>query len=184
MRQLGFNLEIIRGETTSVTYTFTDRYGHPFILPTTATYAFLQLHFKVKDNAYSISTDTYIIDKVFDVNSYKRFDSVDIINIQTYSPSTYNALMWDDSEPPLEADMNRLFYHPALNEYRYYDSVSASWVIYEFVVTIPFEIADTVNLDYKVYSYDLVLEAGTDANTIAYNKVMISQHSLTITYRV
>lgn len=184
MKQFSYDLEIVRGETATAKYTFIDEQGQPYRLPTTDTWAFIQARFKVKYDPYSRGVSTYLIDKVFDLSSVKRFSDTDIINIKYYDAYAYNKLLWDNSQPPASEDIDRLFYHPDLKEYRYYDTVSASWVEYEFTLQVPFAIADTSNLDYKDYVYDLTIEAGDTIGTIDFVNVLVTQHKFTVTYRV
>ena len=52
------------------------------------------------------------------------------------------------------------------------------------LITVQFDIADTVNLDYRQYAYDLIIEAGNDEDVIEYVNILIEQRPFVVTYRV
>lgn len=184
MKCSGFNIEIIRGETCSIAFTLVDSTGKPFVLLTTDTFANLNARFRVKENPYTKAEETYIIDKVLDLNTVKRFSDAEIIDLEIHlTPSLhYFEHQWNNTFGPLAGYENRLFYHPHLNEYRYYEN--GAWVPYSITLTVPFEPADTVNLDYKEYFYDLVIEADNDGETIEYVNILVNQHRFVISYKV
>lgn len=184
MRINGFDLEIVRSETASVAYTLMNEDNTPFIVLTTDMYQFLDARFTVKKDGYSRNEEDYPIDFLLSLANVKRFSDAAIIDILSYYP-TFNPLLWDDSKAPLAADINRLFYHPGVGDYRYYNGTRAQWVPYSVVVTVPFKPSDTENLEYREYFYDLSIEAGTlNPRTVEYRKMLIPQHSFTVSYKV
>ena len=197
MRVIGFNIEIIRGESANVVFNLVTPNGEPFRLMPADTFSILQARFRVKSGAYrkSLVSEEYLIDKIFLLNDtllLKRFSDTEIIDLSEYRLGEfYDPLRFDDTDAPLDENddviSDRLFYHPLLKEYRYYESNDGGgrWVLYEAIVTVPFEPEDTQDLDYKTYVYDLVLEASDEEDgLITYRSVLVDQHSFTVTYRV
>lgn len=186
MKLSGLNIEMVRGESTSVAFTFIDEHGAPPRLLLEDMFGHLYIHFRVKTNPYTKDLPVYAIDKRLDINGVKRFSDVDIINLKTYNLGQYNAYQWKESFAPLAEDLNRLFYHQDLKEYRYYDAsgTPSKWIIYDFIVTVPFIPEETKLLDYRQYVYDLILEAGTYENEVEYEQVLVEQKNFTIVYRV
>ena len=186
MRLSGLNIEIIRGETAAVAFTLTDPDGQPFRLLLSDMFSVLHARFKVKENVYEKNPSSFLIDKVFDLSTVKRFSDIAIINLKTYNLGQYIDWQWNESFVPEPEDIDRLFYHQDLKEYRYYDAegTPSKWVPYEVLITVQFDIADTVNLDYRQYAYDLIIEAGNDEDVIEYVNILIEQRPFVVTYRV
>lgn len=185
MKILGYNLEIVRGENTSIAFTIVDQDGKPFRLLSSDTFSFLDARFKVKTDPTDAKGLHPILDFILPLDSIKRFSDPTIVNIFDYFPS-FNKIVWDDAQPPLNAYVNRLFYHPGVGDYRYYDFTLSKWIPYSVVITIPFAPEDTADLDYRQYFYDLTLEAGnvTSPRTVEYVKMLVPQHTFTVVYKV
>lgn len=186
MKLSGLNIEMVRGESTSVAFTFVDETGAPPRLLLEDMFGHLYVHFRVKSNQYAKDLPTYVIDKRLDINNIKRFSDVEVLNLKEYSLANYIAHRWNEDFAPLTADLNRLFYHQDLKEYRYYDAsgTPSKWLAYDFIVTVPFIPEETKALDYRQYAYDLILEAGTNENEVEYEQVLVEQKNFTIAYRV
>lgn len=188
MKINGQSLSIIRGETASILIRLLDEDGAPFRLPEVEVdYTILRARFVVKKNAYDHLTTKadFLIDKILDLNDAKRFADVDIIDLST--ETGYNALIWDDAVPPDNPD-DYLYYHPGLKEYAYYDSIEEAWIPYSLDLIIPFEISDTVGLEYRTYYYDLSIEASDIAepedDDIEYRRMLVEQAPFVVSYKV
>lgn len=183
MKVSGLNITIVRGETANITFDITDEFGRPFILLAEDMFEQLNFRFRVKKEPFSIVTTTYILDKVFDINGFRRFDNANIINIKEYTQlngGTYNDEYWAGNTIPNNEWPNQLFYHPGLESYAFYND--GDWEEYFMDITVPFIPSDTEKLDYGDYYYDGVIEAGNYSG-VEYTLVVIPQHTFTIDYR-
>lgn len=186
MKANGFNIELIRGESAALQINLITYDGRPFRLLTDDLFAFLNLRFRVKENPYQATESIYVIDKLLPLDTSKRFSDIEIIDISQYKVGVYHydSTQFDSTYPPDSGDINRLFYHPVVDEYRYWDADITQWVIYDTTVVIPLAPADTLNLAYKKYVYDVVLEAGSEESVVEYVQVIIDQHDFVISYKV
>lgn len=183
MKLNGLDINIIRGETASLTFLLNGDYGRPLILLNEDMFDNLVVSFKVKSNSQTISS-SYLINKALNINDFKRFDEETIIDTREYlvGKGTYDKFTWSGCilDNPFEWP-NQLFYHPDLNEYRYYEN--SEWVEYSHEVVILFDPVDTKDLPYATYFYDLVLEA-SNGEAVEYENVLINQHRFSVVYRV
>lgn len=183
MKIKGLDIEIIRGETGSITYLLNNAYGEPLVLINEDMFDRLEIAFKVKSNAQTINTP-YLIYKSLNINGFKRFDNETILDIRQYlvGIGTYDAFTWSGCVlTPPNTWPNQLFYHPGLDEYRYIEG--GVWIDYEHEVVVSFDPVDTKDIPYGNYYYDLVLEA-YNGSVAEYQNVLVEQHRFSVVYRV
>lgn len=191
MKLKGLDIEIIRGETASVSFTINDSNGAPLRLLNSDMFDNLDILFKVKRNSQTIKSE-YVIHKALNINNIKHFASEEILNVKEeiakyggiYDPYTWSGCIFEDEDGSIK---DQLYYHPDLDEYGYYWETmweeTNGWVPYSLDITIPFESGDTANLSYGDYYYDLVLEASNDSGP-EYENILVNQHRFSVTYRV
>lgn len=185
MKLNGLDIEITRGETASITYDLKDSSGKPFVFLNSDMFDKLEIAFKVKPNSQTI-TSAYLINKSFNINHIIRFDSEEIINIKEFmvGQGTYDKFTWSGClfSDPLAVWPNQLYYHPDLNEYRYFFEEDI-FTLYDVTLTVSFDPSDTKDIPYATYYYDLVLEA-SNGDIIEYENILVNQHRFSVAYRV
>lgn len=183
MKVHGLNVTLIRGEYAALSFELVDKIGKPFIMLAPEEGDKIFIYFRVKENAFAKIPETYIINKELEFNdNVYAFDDDEIINVEEAYPSGYNPYAWNPEIVGLVA--RKLYYHPDLDEYAYFDDVKYEFVLYKLEIIVPFDSSETIDLDYKTYYYSIVLEVIGASGDVIYNNTLVDQHTLIITYQV